>query len=63
MVAERVDRSLDLLSLYPSLGTPSARPGIRFYAIPNTGHFVEYILANGELRILRWARQRRKSPP
>lgn len=42
------------------LGTPMTTLNIRRFAIPKTGHTIEYRVRPGELYILRWYRQRRK---
>lgn len=60
LVLQRVDKSISLLALQPSMGTFTAMPGVRRYAIPQTGHSVNYRIAHGELRILRWYRQRQR---
>lgn len=41
-VAQRVDKSLAAIQTMPSIGTPTAAPGVRRYPIPNTGHVVNY---------------------
>lgn len=58
LIIQRVDKSITLLSIQPSLGTFTAMTGVRRYAIPNTGHTINYRVAHGELRVLRWYRQR-----
>jgi plasmid stabilization system protein ParE len=58
MIIQRVDKSLTLIAAQPNLGTFTAMTGVRRYAIPNTGHTINYRVAHGELRISRWYRQR-----
>lgn len=58
LIIQRVDKSITLIAAQPSLGTFTAMTGVRRYAIPNTGHTINYRVAYGELRILRWYRQR-----
>lgn len=58
LIIQRVDKSISLIAAQPSLGTFTAMTGVRRYAIPNTGHMINYRVAHGELRILRWYRQR-----
>jgi plasmid stabilization system protein ParE len=59
---QRVMRALSLLASQPGIGTPGTRQGIRMFAMPKTGHTVEYRAQDGILLILRWYRQRRKRP-
>lgn len=58
LVIQRVDKSITLIAAQPNIGTITAMTGVRRYAIPNTGHTINYRVAHGELRILRWYRQR-----
>ncbi|WP_395008082.1 hypothetical protein [Undibacterium sp.] len=58
LVIRRVDKSITLITAQPNIGTFTAMTGVRRYAIPNTGHTINYRVAHGELRILRWYRQR-----
>jgi plasmid stabilization system protein ParE len=58
LIIQRVDKSINLIAAHPNLGTFTAMTGVRRYAIPNTGHTINYRIAHGELRILRWYRQR-----
>lgn len=60
LVLQRVDKSISLLAVQPGMGTFTAMPGVRRYAIPQTGHTINYRIAHGELRILRWYRQRQR---
>jgi plasmid stabilization system protein ParE len=50
LVLRRVRRALALLLLHPGLGTPTHRADKRRFAIPNTGHAIEYRLVKDELR-------------
>jgi hypothetical protein len=61
LIVKRVDKSLSLLATQPSLGTFTAMTGVRRYAIPNTGHSINYRVTHCELRVLRWYRQRQHS--
>ena len=54
----RVARSLALLQLQPGIGSPSVLAGRRVYAIPNTGHNVNYRVTLETIIVLRWYRQR-----
>jgi len=60
LVFQRVEKSILLLSIQPGMGTLTARPGVRRYAIPQTGHTINYRIVHDELRILRWYRQRQQ---
>ena len=58
LIIQRVDKSITLITAQPNIGTFTAMTGVRRYAIPNTGHAINYRVVHGELRILRWYRQR-----
>ena len=58
LVEERVDRALALILAHPGLGTPGPRRNERIFAIPNTGHVVQYRVLAGSIRITRWYRAR-----
>jgi plasmid stabilization system protein ParE len=58
LVERRVSRSLSLLRLQPGIGTPGTVAGRKTYAIPNTGHSVNYRIGRDSIIILRWYRQR-----
>ncbi|MFZ6675254.1 type II toxin-antitoxin system RelE/ParE family toxin [Undibacterium sp. Xuan67W] len=60
LVLQRVEKSMSLLTIQPGMGTFTAMPCVRRYAIPQTGHTVNYRVVHGELRILRWYRQRQR---
>ena len=60
LVFQRVEKSMSLLTIQPGMGTFTAMPGVRRFAIPQTGHSVNYRIVHGELRILRWYRQRQR---
>jgi plasmid stabilization system protein ParE len=53
LIIQRVDKSISLIAAQPNLGTFTSMTGVRRYAIPNTGHTINYRVAHGELRILR----------
>ena len=58
LIARRVAKSLALLQVQPQVGTPSVVAGRRVYAIPNTGHSVNYRVMRDSILVLRWYRQR-----
>jgi len=60
LVAQRVSKALAILLFQPEIGTVADRRGLRRFAIPNTGHVIDYRVVKNELRIIRWARQARK---
>lgn len=61
LVLQRVDRALAVLVLQPGLGTPILGTAtMRRFAIPNTGHFVDYRVVGGNLVISNWMRQTRR---
>lgn len=60
LVLQRVEKSISLLAAQPGMGTFTAMPGVRRYAIPQTGHTINYRVAYGELRIQSWYRQRQR---
>lgn len=53
LLIQRVDKSISLIATQPSLGTFKAMTGVWRYAIPYTGHMINYRVAHGEIRILR----------
>jgi len=57
-VAKRVDKALALIQEQPEIGAPAAARGRRTFAIPNTGHSINYRETRNTIRILRWYRQR-----
>ncbi|MYN07289.1 type II toxin-antitoxin system RelE/ParE family toxin [Pseudoduganella aquatica] len=59
---QRVMHALSLLASQPGMGTPGTRAGVRSFAVPNTGHTLEYRMQDDILRVTRWYRQRRKRP-
>lgn len=61
LIAQRVERSLAAIQTMPLLGTPTAAPGVRRYAIPNTGHVINYRIAGKHIIVQRWYRARRGS--
>ncbi|MBA5689740.1 type II toxin-antitoxin system RelE/ParE family toxin [Rugamonas apoptosis] len=60
IIMQRVQSALDLIVLHPALGTPTTRPGIRWFAIPKTGHLIEYRAGKTGITVTRWARQARR---
>jgi len=59
LIRQRVEKSLLLILTMPSIGTPTARPGVRRYPIPNTGHVIDYRVLRERIRVQRWYRARR----
>lgn len=57
--AQRVEKSLALIRSMPSLGTPTAKPGVRRYPVPDTGHVFDYRVLRHSIRLQRWYRARR----
>jgi len=60
LVAQRVTRALSALTLQPELGTTVAGTSTRRFAIPRTGHLIDYQVKGGELLIVRWVRSTRQ---
>lgn len=60
LVAQRVARALNALTLQPELGTTVAGTSRRRFAIPRTGHLIDYQVRSGELLIVRWMRSTRQ---
>ena len=56
LIAQRVEKSLSLIQSMPGIGTPTARPGVRRYPIPNTGHVMDYRVLRERIRVQRWYR-------
>lgn len=48
LIIQRVDKSISLITIQPSLCTFTAMTGVRRYAIPNTGHTIIYRVVHGE---------------
>ena len=59
-IKERVERALQQISEFPSLGTPATPRGFRRFAIPNTGHLVTYRITRSAVRIHAWYRARQR---
>jgi len=59
MVVARVDRSIALIQAQPGIGTPTATPGVRRHAVPNTGHVINYRVTRVAIRVQLWYRARR----
>ncbi|MBI5910274.1 MAG: hypothetical protein HY848_10015 [Betaproteobacteria bacterium] len=49
LIVQRVERSLAAIQAMPLLGTPNAAPGVRRYAVPNTGQVINQLSDNGYL--------------
>jgi plasmid stabilization system protein ParE len=61
-VKDRVERALKQIAAFPAIGTPGMRRGIRRFAIPNTGHVINYRVLPHSIRIHAWYRARRRAP-
>jgi plasmid stabilization system protein ParE len=61
-VKERTDRALADILAFPGIGTPGSRRGERRFAIPNTGHVLNYRVIRSAVRIQSWYRARRRAP-
>ncbi|WP_082491746.1 type II toxin-antitoxin system RelE/ParE family toxin [Duganella sp. Leaf126] len=60
-IIERVKAALAVIAAQPAIGTSLGAHGRRRFAIPRTGHLIEYRVMHHEIKIIRWARQRRRS--
>ena len=60
LVHQRVDKSLKLLCDSPDMGMQAPTAGVRTYAVPKTGHSLDYRLVRDHIRVQRWYRQRQK---
>ena len=60
LVKDRVDRALNQIAAFPSIGTPSTRRGLRRFPVPNTGHIVLYRVRRRTVLILGWFRARQR---
>jgi len=60
VLRQRVEKIIDLLLTQPSIGTPVAGGAAWRFPIPHTGHTIEYMVADGKLKITRWYRQTRQ---
>ena len=58
LVRERVDRALAAILEFPGLGTPVLKRGMRSFAVPNTGHVLQYRVIGDVVRIRLWYRAR-----
>jgi plasmid stabilization system protein ParE len=61
-VKERVERALEQLAAFPGIGTPALPRGVRRFAIPRTGHVINYRMTRRAVRIHAWYRARQKTP-
>ena len=59
-VKDRVERALQQISEFPSIGTLATPRGFRRFAVPNTGHVVIYRATRYAIRIIYWYRARRR---
>jgi hypothetical protein len=57
--AARVEQSLAAISRHPFIGTAATRRGERRYAVPGTGHVINYRVTRAAIRIQLWYRARR----
>ncbi|WGG49675.1 MULTISPECIES: type II toxin-antitoxin system RelE/ParE family toxin [Rugamonas] len=62
LIVERVRKAVAILAHQPGIGTPTVRAGTWRFPVPRTGHVIAYQVEKGELRIVRWSRQRRRRP-
>jgi len=60
LVIDRLKAALVLLAAQPGIGTMVGTRGRRRFAIPKTGHLIEYRVIYNEIKIIRWARHSRK---
>ena len=58
-IAQRVEKSLALIRAMPGLGTLTAKPGVRRYPVPESGHVFDYRVLRHSIRVQRWYRARR----
>ena len=58
---QRVHQALEAIAAQPGIGTSTQRHGKRKFAIPRTGHTIEYRASDREIIVTRWARQARKA--
>lgn len=61
LVLQRLHTALDLIATQPEIGTRINQRRTRRFAIPKTGHSIDYLVKFNEILVVRWARQRRKS--
>jgi plasmid stabilization system protein ParE len=61
LVRDRVEQALKQIAAFPAIGTPGLRRGIRRFAVPNTGHVINYRVTRSAVRIQSWYRARRRS--
>jgi plasmid stabilization system protein ParE len=58
LVSERVERALALIQSQPGIGTPAVRRSERRFAVPNTGHVINYRVLRDAIRVVLWYRAR-----
>jgi len=61
LVLQRLNNALDVIATQPAIGTPTERGNTRRFAIPKTGHSIDYTISRAGILVTRWARQRRDS--
>ena len=59
-VKDRVERSLTQIAAFPDIGTPGLPRGARRFAIPNTGHVINYRVTRDAICIVLWYRARQQ---
>jgi toxin ParE1/3/4 len=62
LVAQRVEDALRLIQAHPKIGKMAALRGRRMFAIPNTGHVINYRVTRSTIRVLRWYRSKQRVP-
>ena len=63
LVLTRLHAALDAIALHPGIGTPTRTRSTRRFAIPKTGHTIEYRVSAEEIVIVRWIRDVRIRKP
>ena len=63
LVALRTAQALDLIAAQPGIGTAVRLSKRRRFVIPKTGHVLEYLVQDNEIKIVRWVRQSRLRKP
>ena len=60
-VKDRVERALEQIAAFPGIGTPALPRGVRRFAVPHTGHVINYRVTRQAIRIHAWYRARQKT--
>jgi plasmid stabilization system protein ParE len=60
LILKRLHTALDLISTQPDIGTRINKRHARRFAIPKTGHTIDYLVQSNEILVIRWVRQRQK---